>query len=160
MANSDRLEAFLNVFRNAPHHLALGIELTDISPASASARLPYQPQFVGNPITGVVHGGVVTTLLDTVGGVAVMTALDAKVTVATLDLRIDYLRPSHANEDIFATVSCYKITTHVAFARGTAFNGDPDDPIAAMSATFALNSRRNRRPPQTSSNPTPQGSNP
>ena len=57
-------------------------------------KIPYAPHLVGNPETGVVHGGVVTTLLDHASGLAVMCALEGFASTATLDLRIDYHAPA------------------------------------------------------------------
>ena len=56
-------------------------------------RVAYRAELVGNPETGVVHGGVITTLLDSVCGLAVFSSFTQMRPVATLDLRIDYLKP-------------------------------------------------------------------
>jgi uncharacterized protein (TIGR00369 family) len=108
---------------------------------------------VGDPTTGVLHGGVVTTLLDSTAGAAVFSALSGPVPtpIATLDLRIDYLRPSTPHAPLYARVECYKLTHHVAFARGVAYNLDPSDPVASMSATFMLRT-------QALPHPKPEGS--
>jgi uncharacterized protein (TIGR00369 family) len=45
-----------------------------------------------NPI-GVVHGGLVCTLSDTVAGCAVHTTLDAGVAYTSIDINVSYLRP-------------------------------------------------------------------
>lgn len=86
-----------------------------------------------------MHGGIVTTLLDTVGGMAVLVRRGEFLMMATLDLRIDYLRPSTPHEDLVARVECYKLTRNVAFTRGFACNDDPNHPLASMSATYMLN---------------------
>ena len=147
---SDQLD-FLAVFQarfqaHVPHHLALGFELLRLSDGIAESRLPYRAEFVGNPRTGVLHGGVVTSLLDSTGGASVMAALGRPVVIATLDLRIDYLRASTPGRALGARAECYKLTPSVAFVRGSAFNDDPHDPVAAMSATFMLNSTPPKRP--------------
>src|SRR5262249_17898651 len=72
----------------------LGMEPRPPGRAMAIMKLPYQGRLAGNPEPGVIHGGAVTTLTDTVCGLAVIPAPDEPSRVATLDLRIDYLRPA------------------------------------------------------------------
>ncbi len=122
-----------------PHQAAIGFELVETGADFAVGRIPYRGSLVGNPASGVVHGGIVTTLLDTVGGMAALARQGDFIMMATLDLRIDYLRPSTPGEDLAARVECYKLTRNVAFTRGFAFNEDPGDPLASMSATYMLN---------------------
>jgi len=122
-----------------PHQAAIGFELVETGADYAVGRIPYRESLVGNPASGVVHGGIVTTLLDTVGGMAALARQGEFIVMATLDLRIDYLRPSTPGEDLAARVECYKLTRNIAFTRGFAFNENPDDPLASMSATYMLN---------------------
>jgi len=122
-----------------PHNRAIGFDLVEMGADFAVGRIPYRPSLVGNPSGGVVHGGIVTTLLDTVGGMASLARRGEFIVMATLDLRIDYLRPSTPGKDLAARVECYKMTRNIAFTRGFAFNDDPDDPLASMSATYMLN---------------------
>ena len=130
--------------RKIPHQQAIGFELVELGTNFAVGRIPYHDSLVGNPTSGVVHGGIVTTVLDTVGGMAALARQGEFVVMATLDLRIDYLRPSTPGEDLVARVECYKLTRNVAFTRGFAFNEDPDDPLASMSATYMLNTPATR----------------
>ncbi len=106
----------------------------------ATLRVPYAPHLVGNPETGVIHGAVITSTLDNASGMAVHTALDDWVPIATLDLRIDYMKPATPGLDFFATAHCYKITRSIAFVRGTAYHESEDEPIATATATFMLSS--------------------
>ena len=122
-----------------PHQAAIGFELVEMGADYAVGRIPYRGVLVGNPASGVVHGGIVTTLLDTVGGMAALARQGEFRVMATLDLRIDYLRPSTPGEDLAARVECYKLTRNIAFTRGFAFNDEPGDPLASMSATYMLN---------------------
>ena len=130
-----------------PHQRAIGFELVEMGADFAVGRIPYHASLVGNPASGVVHGGIVTTLLDTVGGMAALARQGEFLVMATLDLRIDYLRPSTPGEDLAARVECYKLTRNVAFTRGFAFNEDAGDPLASMSATYMLNTPRARGSP-------------
>ncbi len=122
----------------SPHMRELGIRFLHAEAGVAVGMLPYREDLVGDPTTGVLHGGLVTTLLDSTAGAAVISALSLPAPIATLDLRIDYLRPSTPHAPLHARVECYKLTHHIAFARGTAYNENPADPVASMSATFML----------------------
>ena len=124
--------------RAVPHAMELGIQVVAIENNTATMKLAYQDRLVGNPETGILHGGVITTLIDSVCGIAVFTALPKFVPIATLDLRIDYLKPATPRKDLLARGYCYKVTRNVAFARGIAFHDDADDPIANAVCTFLI----------------------
>jgi uncharacterized protein (TIGR00369 family) len=124
-----------------PHNDALGIEVVDFGEATATLRLPWAAHLVGNPLTEVLHGGVVTSLLDACSGAAVFMKLMKPTPIATLDLRIDYLRPATPREALFAKAECYKLTRNVAFVRAVAHHGDESDPVAAAAATFMVRTR-------------------
>ena len=121
-----------------PHMSELGMEITEAAPFEGVMRLPFRDDLVGNPDTGVLHGGVITTLIDSIAGFAVFASLDEMRPIATLDLRIDYLKPAPAGEDLFAYAHCYKVTRTIAFVRAVAYHRDRDDPIANTVATFML----------------------
>jgi len=123
---------------NIPHSKALGLILEELGDAHAVMRLPWAEKLVGNPETGVLHGGVITTLMDSVCGAAGMCALADPAPFATLDLRIDYLRPATPRQDLFARAECYRVTRSILFVRGIAYHQAPDDPIAHATATFML----------------------
>jgi len=121
-----------------PHNRALGMELLELHHAEAVFRLPYDPKLIGNPDTGVIHGGAITALLDGASGAAVFAALPEMVPIATLDLRIDYLRPADVGRPVLARATCYKMTRNVAFTRAVAYHDDPADPIAHSVGTFMV----------------------
>ena len=121
-----------------PHAQAIGLTVIDARPDEAWLKVPYSENLIGNPETGVVHGGVITTLLDNAAGTAVILALEEPRSIATLDLRIDYMKPATPGRDIVGYCRCYKVTRNVAFARGVAYHDTADDPIATMVATFML----------------------
>jgi len=74
----------------------------------------------------------------------VHTGLTEFKTIATLDLRIDYMRPAEPGKDLFAKAHCYKVTRSVAFVRAVAYDDNPDDPVAAAQAAFMLDSSSSR----------------
>ncbi|MGH7855808.1 MAG: PaaI family thioesterase [Candidatus Binatia bacterium] len=125
-----------------PHAQAIGLAIIEAKPDEAWLRVPYSADLVGNPATGVVHGGVITTLLDNAAGTAVMAALEEPRSIATLDLRIDYMKPATPGLDIVGYCRCYKMTRSIAFVRGVAYHESPEDPIATMVATFMLGANR------------------
>ncbi|XXF78246.1 PaaI family thioesterase [Myxococcaceae bacterium GXIMD 01537] len=121
-----------------PHNHALGLRLLGVEGDEVSAVLPHSDFLVGNPETGVLHGGAVTALLDATSGSAVYVKMRRMVRVATLDLRIDYLRPARPGRDITARAGCYKLTRSVAFVRALAHDGDAADPVASAQGTFII----------------------
>src|SRR5439155_16379509 len=82
--------------RHVPHNEALGIRIVEVANNEAVFELPYDAKLVGNPDTGAVHGGAITAMLDACSGFAVFAALVERVPIATLDLRIDYLKAAAA----------------------------------------------------------------
>jgi uncharacterized protein (TIGR00369 family) len=124
-----------------PHNRALGMKVREMRKAEAIFELPYDPKLVGNPETGVLHGGVITALLDACSGAAVFAALTEWKPIATLDLRIDYMRAGEVGREIVCHAHCYKLTHNVAFTRATAYHDDPSDPIATSMGTFMIGTK-------------------
>ena len=123
-----------------PHGRELGLTVEAIAPGCALFVMDYQERLIGNPETGVLHGGVITTLIDTVSGCAVFSALPSLVPIATLDLRIDYLKPATPRLPLHADARCYKLTRNIGFTRAFAYHSDPADPVVNSVGTFMVNS--------------------
>ncbi len=145
-SNVDLDAAQRMVLDSIPHARVLGIELLAAGRGRAKVRLAYRPELVGDGETGVLHGGVITTLMDTAGGIAVLSALTTVVPFATLDLRIDYLRPATPEAPLVAELECYKVTRKIAFVRGTAYQDDETDPVANCVGTFMITGGAEERP--------------
>lgn len=126
---------------NVPHNLALNVQIIEAARGMVVSRVPWAQHLVGNPETEALHGGVITTLLDATGGSAVFLWFKETPSIATLDLRVDHLRPSAARKDLYARAECYRVTRNVAFVRGTAWCEEESNPIATMTATFMLGTR-------------------
>jgi uncharacterized protein (TIGR00369 family) len=119
-----------------PHAKMLGIQFVAIDLGRATLSLPYSQKLVGNKELRILHGGVLTALLDQASGLAAISAFEEMRAVATLDLRIDYMRAAEPGKTIIAEAHAYKATRHIAFVRGIAHEGDIDDPVATSQASF------------------------
>lgn len=121
-----------------PFSGALGMNLDDIGDGFAVISMPWSDDLVGDPRTGVIHGGAVSALMDTCGGAAVMSHPDAPAGTATIDLRIDYMRPATPGQRILTRAECYNITRSVGFVRATAWDEDESRPVATATGAFTV----------------------
>jgi uncharacterized protein (TIGR00369 family) len=121
-----------------PFSNALGMNLDDIGDGYAVITMPWSDDLVGDPHTGVIHGGAVSALMDTCGGAAVMSHPEAPAGTATIDLRIDYMRPATPGQRILARAECYNITRSVGFVRASAWDEDGTRPVATAAGAFTV----------------------
>lgn len=79
---------------HVPFNKLLGMRGESVGTGQGVIVLPIRPEFVGDPRRPALHGGVVSALIDTAGGVAAWSALGPNESVSTVDLRVDYLEPA------------------------------------------------------------------
>ena len=128
-----RVSRFVGTLR---HCQELGIKVVEAAENHLLLELPYSDRIVGNPDTRVIHGGAITTLMDTASGSVIMCALPDFELCPTLDLRMDYMRPAEPDLPVFAQARTYRITRNIIFPRCTAYQEDPGNTIADCVATF------------------------
>ncbi|MBI2899336.1 MAG: PaaI family thioesterase [Planctomycetes bacterium] len=115
----------------------LGMRLTDGGPGWVEMRLPFRPEFMGDPLRPALHGGLVTTLIDTAGGAAAMTEMETSDRISTIDIRVDYLRPGEP-KDLVVRATVLRQGNRVAVVGATAHQGDATKPIADGRAVYSL----------------------
>jgi len=138
----DVFERVKTMMQWTPQGRALGLEVTKLEGNHVWGRVPYKAELVGDPETGVIAGGVITTFLDQLCGMATVLAMKEPAMVATIDIRIDYMRAAEPGRDVFAEAHCYKIGRNVAFVRAVAFEDSADNPIAHATSTFMVKATR------------------
>lgn len=127
---------FMSYVSRLGHGGALGIGYQGHGEDWVELALPYSEQLVGMPESGIIASGPIVSLMDMATSLAIWIRLGRFRPQATLDLRIDYLRPAVPGRTIVGRAECYGITRSMGFARGLAHDGDAADPVAHVSAAF------------------------
>jgi len=122
--------------RTGGHGQRLGLSYHAHGADWVEFALPYDPALIGDPDSGVIASGPILSMMDVATSMAVWLKLNGFQPHATLDLRVDYLRPARPGRTVFGRGQCYRITRSIAFVRGQAHDGDPGDPLAHVAGTF------------------------
>ena len=128
------------VLESLPHNAKLGIRMVELEPGRCTTYIEFRPELVGDPSRGVLHGGVVTTLIDATAGAAVYASIPLKQSLATLDMRIDYLKPTKPDKRLYATAELYRLTRRIAFVRASAYQDYRGNQVANCVASFMIGS--------------------
>ncbi|MGM0913930.1 MAG: PaaI family thioesterase [Pseudomonadota bacterium] len=136
------LTRFVNVI---PHTRELDLEVLEASPRLTRMRLPWHEDLLGDSARGLVHGGVLTMLLDTACGSAVLPALPAPEVCPTLDLRVDHFRPAVAGLDLLVEARTLRVTASVVFTEGRVWQSGQGD-VARAVGNFVRLGPRNTPP--------------
>lgn len=137
----DKIKLARQFIEALPHSVMLGMQMQDMGGGVATITMPYKDELIGDPVTGVIHGGAVSALMDTCCGAAVMCHPENGGGTATIDLRIDYMRAATPGQTITARATCYHMTRSVAFVRAVALDEDTENPVATATGAFTVEAR-------------------
>jgi len=129
---------------DSPHNRHLEMTWLEGQGQDALVRMPMRPEFIGDPSRGTLHGGPMTVLLDATFVVATYLALNRPIPIATVDLRVDYLKPVTAGAALYALCRCERITRHIAFLRGQVYVDSPDRTVALAASSYMLDTRESQ----------------
>ncbi len=118
------------------HNKLVGFDYQDHGSNWCELALPYQDCLVGDSATGIIASGPIFTMMDMAATISIWIRAGAFQPQATLDLRVDYLRPANPQKTVVGRMECYHLAKSVAFIRGQAHDGDPDKPIAHVAGTY------------------------
>ncbi|NWO08393.1 MAG: PaaI family thioesterase [Alteromonadaceae bacterium] len=135
MNNQTRLAQANRFIETLTQARELGLTAIEAGEGSLLVRLPYSEKIIGNPDTGAIHGGAITTLMDTTSGSVIICALDEFELCPTLDLRVDYMHPAEPGKPVYARAETYKITSNIIFTRCEAYQ-EEGNTIANCVGTF------------------------
>jgi uncharacterized protein (TIGR00369 family) len=130
-----------------PFNVFLGMRVNHLGDGLAEMMIPSRPELTGDPLRPALHGGVISALADTVGGLAVFTQLNKGQLVSTLDLRVDYLRPGAVDQDVVARATVVRAGNRVAATHTVVFQDNFDKPIATANGVYNVATRRAKEPP-------------
>ena len=135
-------DAVASFFQRIPFNQVLGIRLEELSVDKVVMSLPMKPELIGNFVQGILHGGVISSLLDValIGAFERHQHLPAGERMArlaklgTIDLRVDYLRPGRG-QAFTATAVLLRSGNKVAVVR-TELHSDDGTLVAVGTGTY------------------------
>jgi uncharacterized protein (TIGR00369 family) len=103
--------------QEVPFNRFLGLRGDDVSEGRCRLSLPVRPEFVGDRLRPALHGGVVSALIDTAGGLAAWSALAPREVLSTVDLRVDFLEPAGMQGELTADAELVRKGNRVCHVR-------------------------------------------
>ncbi len=132
-----------------PFNRILGIDVLSLHHEQAECRFAMRPDLVGNYVRNILHGGVISSVLDVTGGLVAFLGVQQKLKgkpveeilerfarIGTIDLRIDYLRPG-TDEWFLARGFPLRTGNKVAVTRMELLN-DRNDLVAVGTAAYTV----------------------
>ena len=113
-----------------PIHKFLGLELLELKKGYVRVRVPFREEVIGDIRKRRWHGGIIATIMDSVGAIAGgthFTSLDDRL--ATIDLRIDYLKGAEAST-IIVEGEIVRLGTNILVTRMKAYQENNDEVIS------------------------------
>jgi uncharacterized protein (TIGR00369 family) len=121
-----------------PFNKYLGFKVDELGDGYAKLSCPFRPEFTGDPHRPAIHGGLLAALADVTGGTALWSSITAQDRVATVDMRIDYLRPCPL-EDLVCEAKVVRIGNRVGVVDMTiTAAGTSDKPIATGKGVYNI----------------------
>ncbi|ABM24859.1 hypothetical protein AGRI_02970 [Alishewanella agri BL06] len=122
-----------------PHARALGIQVVSVDRDQVRMRLTPQSWMFAQEDTKEICTSLLYSLADSAGGLAVIAGAMELMPIATLDLRMDYLRPANGDRALLAVATCRHLTDQVAFIDCDIFCEADSELLATAKATFMRN---------------------
>jgi uncharacterized protein (TIGR00369 family) len=145
----EMLSMVRSVFSQIPFNKVLGMTIEELHVDRARLRLEMRDELVGNFIRGTLHGGVISSALDVIGGIVAFSSLAERLEgqsseekmerlsrMGTIDLRVDYLRPG-TGRHFFASGYVLRSGNRVAVTR-MELHSDEDRLIAVGTGAYVI----------------------
>ena len=131
------LEQFVDFIENGvPFNRHMGFKIRMVEAGRCEMYVELRPELVGDPMRPALHGGVISALADTCGGLAVFSRAAADQRVSTVDLRVDYLRPGGIEGELIAASTVLRFGNRVAVTDTLLYHDSVDEPVAKVAAVY------------------------
>ena len=118
-----------------PFNKFLGVRVLVLEVGRVELLIPWREELLGDAMRPAMHGGVISTLADTAGGVCLWGALEnPEARISTIDLRVDYLRPGRA-EGLIAEARVVRVGRAVGVTEMSLFHALPSGARSELVAT-------------------------